>query len=106
MTNCEPPFPKELEHVLLQSFGGGGEVGGEDAALVMVTNASSIAMSLPKGWGGCRVCDVGLPLRLRCAVYCTVLMAGMRCLADGCHALELALSCWRTLASADRRAGS
>ena len=37
-------------------------------------------------------------------------MAGIRwssrCLADGCHALELALSCWRRLASADRRAGS
>eukprot|EP00964_Phaeocystis_antarctica_P100945 scaffold66483_cov51-Phaeocystis_antarctica.AAC.2 len=45
-TNCEPPFPKELEQVLLQSFGGGGEDGGEDAALVTVTNASSIAMSL------------------------------------------------------------
>ena len=51
MTNCEPPFPKELEHVLLQSFGGGGEVGGEDAALVMVTNASSIAMILPHQGG-------------------------------------------------------
>ena len=49
MTNCEPPFPKELEQVLLQSFGGGGEDGGEDAALVVVTNASSTAMSLPNG---------------------------------------------------------
>ena len=36
--------------MLLQSFGGGGEDGGEDAALVMVTNASNIATSLPKGW--------------------------------------------------------
>ena len=76
--------------MLLQSFGGGGEVGGEDAALVMVTNASSIAMRLPKGWGGCRVCDVGLLLRLRCAVYCTVLMAGMRWLALSCRRLPCA----------------
>ena len=49
LTNCAPPFPKELEQLLLQSFGGGGEDGGEDAALVVVTNASSIAMSLPNG---------------------------------------------------------
>ena len=32
--------------MLLQSFGGGGEDGGEDVTLVVVTNASSIAMSL------------------------------------------------------------
>ena len=67
LMNCSPPFPKELRQVLSQSFGGGGEDGGENAALVMLTNASSIAMSLPKGWGGCQVRTV-----MRCAP-CTVL---------------------------------
>ena len=53
------PLSKGLRQVLSQSFGGCGEDGGEDAALVVVTNASSVAMSLPKGLGGCRVSGVG-----------------------------------------------
>ena len=61
-----------------------------------------------------RVSGVGGRVSVRTVMWdyhqgCAV-MAGIRwssrCLADGCHALELALSCWRTLASADRRAGS
>ena len=49
LMNCWPPLSKGLRQVLSQSFGGCGEDGGEDAALVVVTNASSIAMSPPKG---------------------------------------------------------
>ena len=64
MTNCQPPFLKELEQVSVQSFGDGLGGGGEavtrrsgdtprGSALDTVTNARNIATSLPTDWGGC-----------------------------------------------------
>ena len=47
MANREPPLPHGLSQVFSQSIGGGGDGGeGEDVALVVVTNDSSVAMNL------------------------------------------------------------
>ena len=51
MAKREPPLPHGLSQVFSQSIGG-GEGGGEGVALVVVTNASSIAMTLGRVWPG------------------------------------------------------